>query len=194
MNTNNEFETKDTESLNINNTEETNKLEELMSNDKFKKLVINRLMPFPVALKQTDRYSDKQAPSYIGKCFCPFHENYDTPAAKISKTDRGDMLYCFSERKSYRPADLFTRYYKEQTGVSKDLTVDTIFRKIWAQIPIDKRQWFIEQYNQQYNENGTSTYTELVKQELDDIFNNEIALDFRKGNITNGVMLSQLFV
>lgn len=154
-------------------------------------------MPFPVALKQTERYGNSKGglqPDYIGKCFCPFHENYDTPAAKISKTENGDMLYCFSERKSYRPADLFTRYHKEQTGVDKDLTIDKVFRRIWSQIPIDKRQWFIEQYNQQYNENGTSTYQELVKQELDDLYNNEIAEQFRQEKISNGVMLSQLFV
>ena len=34
--------------------------------------------------------------SNSGLCFCPFHDNHNTPAAKIYKDDAGDSLYCFS--------------------------------------------------------------------------------------------------
>lgn len=40
-------------------------------------------------------------------CFCPFHENHNTPAAAIYDDDKGQTLYCFSERKLYSVVDVF---------------------------------------------------------------------------------------
>jgi len=40
-------------------------------------------------------------------CFCPFHENHNTPAAALYDDDKGQTLYCFSERKLYTVVDVF---------------------------------------------------------------------------------------
>jgi len=40
-------------------------------------------------------------------CFCPFHENHNTPSAAIYDDDKGQTLYCFSERKLYTVVDVF---------------------------------------------------------------------------------------
>lgn len=38
-------------------------------------------------------------------CFCPFHLNEDTPAAAIYNNDGKETLYCFSEKRLYKPSD-----------------------------------------------------------------------------------------
>ena len=38
--------------------------------------------------------------SQFGNVYCPFHDNTDTPAAKIYESSRGDSLYCFAEREA----------------------------------------------------------------------------------------------
>lgn len=40
-------------------------------------------------------------------CFCPFHENHNTPAAAIYDDEKGQSLYCFTERKLYTVVDVF---------------------------------------------------------------------------------------
>jgi len=39
-----------------------------------------------------------------GRCFCPFHVNVNTPAAKFF--DEGNDLRCFAESKTYKVFDL----------------------------------------------------------------------------------------
>lgn len=42
-----------------------------------------------------------------GKCFCPFHDNTDSPAAKVYE----DRLVCFGScQRSYRAYDLINRF------------------------------------------------------------------------------------
>ena len=43
-----------------------------------------------------------------GKCFCPFHENTDTPAAKYY--DDSNTIYCFSCGRVYGSYDLLMAY------------------------------------------------------------------------------------
>lgn len=40
-------------------------------------------------------------------CFCPFHDNENTPSAAIYEDDGKQSLYCFSERKLYTVVDVF---------------------------------------------------------------------------------------
>jgi hypothetical protein len=40
-------------------------------------------------------------------CFCPFHDNENTPAAAIYEDEGKQSLYCFSERKLYTVVDVF---------------------------------------------------------------------------------------
>lgn len=44
-----------------------------------------------------------------GKCFCPFHHNVNTPAAKVYTSEQsgdGGRLYCYTERRSYTVYDV----------------------------------------------------------------------------------------
>lgn len=41
-----------------------------------------------------------------GKCFCPFHHNVNTPAAK----KYGNVIHCFSCNRSYGTYDLLKKY------------------------------------------------------------------------------------
>lgn len=43
-----------------------------------------------------------------GKCFCPFHENTDTPAAKYY--EESNTIYCFSCQRIYSSYDLLLAY------------------------------------------------------------------------------------
>lgn len=68
--------------------------------------IIDATVPFPVILEQCGldhRYD------YSGKAYCPFHQNFNTPSAKLFKGEgvKGDTLMCFSERKVYHPSDCF---------------------------------------------------------------------------------------
>ena len=47
--------------------------------------------------------------SHWGNCYCPFHDNTNTCSAKIYESPEGDCLYCFAERRRYRPADVFLK-------------------------------------------------------------------------------------
>lgn len=53
-----------------------------------------------------------------GKCFCPFHHNVNTPAAKVheSRDGGGGKLYCHSERRMYSTYDVIKAlgYTEEQ--------------------------------------------------------------------------------
>ena len=42
-------------------------------------------------------------------CFCPFHDNQNTPSASIYDDEKGQTLYCFSEQKLYTVNDVFTK-------------------------------------------------------------------------------------
>lgn len=42
-------------------------------------------------------------------CYCPFHENNNTPSAAIYDDEKGQTLYCFSEQKLYTVNDVFTK-------------------------------------------------------------------------------------
>ena len=99
----------------------------------FMEYVVNRLLPFPVLMKQVNggRYS------YDRKCFCCFHNNFDTPAAKIYHNEDGDYMFCFSEQKQFRPSDVFTRKL-----INKRL--DQVFYKLWEQLPIERQQILME--------------------------------------------------
>lgn len=51
--------------------------------------------------------------AYDKPCFCPFHDNTNTPAAALYSGDNGDSLFCFAERKVYTPADVIEKLYKK---------------------------------------------------------------------------------
>jgi len=79
-------------------------LEKLLEDNKFVDYVINRFLPFKIIYKMLEvDYNDR------GNNFCIFHDNSNTPSARIYHNDNGDSLYCYSEGKSYKPSQAFRR-------------------------------------------------------------------------------------
>lgn len=102
----------------------------------FKEFVINCLVPFPVMLTQ----AGLEGYNYNGKCFCPFHVNTETPAAKLYRDgERGDTLFCFSEQKVYHPVDVLKKGLLNKQ-------VSTIFQRLWDRCDDKKREELIELY------------------------------------------------
>lgn len=110
---------------------------EVTNNERFQAHVINHVIPFPKMLEQAgfDDYS------YDGKCYCPFHDNFDTPAAKIYHDSTGDTLWCFSEQKRYYPADVLKK------GMIKQKSVASIFNRLWGKLSESDRQELINTYD-----------------------------------------------
>lgn len=53
-------------------------------------------------------YVGADFPSESSTCFCPFHDNTKTKAAKFFKEDHNEHIYCFAEGKLYKPHHLLT--------------------------------------------------------------------------------------
>lgn len=73
-------------------------------------------------------------------CFCPFHENHNTPAASIYDDDKGQTLYCFSERKLYSVVDVF-----------KDLMHYDIYdlgNRLWVSMSEQEQQIWLSKHGQ----------------------------------------------
>lgn len=79
-------------------------LEKLLEDNKFVDYVINRFLPFEIIYKMLDMNYNH------GKnVMCCFHDNSNTPSARIYHNDNGDSLYCYSEGKSYKPSQAFRK-------------------------------------------------------------------------------------
>lgn len=89
----------------------------------FAKFVVNYKIPFPVMLEQ----AGLEGYRYNGKVYCPFHDNFDTPSAKLYQDDIGDCIYCFSERILYRPADVISKKLLNKSVIK-------IANKVWEQL------------------------------------------------------------
>jgi hypothetical protein len=77
-------------------------INKLLEDSKFVDYVINKFLPFSIVYKMLDEdYKDR------GNNFCIFHDNTDTPAARVYHNEDGDALYCYSENKRYRPSHAF---------------------------------------------------------------------------------------
>ena len=143
----------------MNKDEEERPSEENGFSKKFMYFCINKIVPFKVILEKAgfENYN------YQGNVFCPFHDNTDTPAAKMFDDEDGDRLYCFTERRMYRPADVI-----KQGLMKKRLA--KIFYNIWKQLSgqqkdylkdeYGKPQEFLTSYNHLYNSSTASKQIE----------------------------------
>lgn len=78
-------------------------------------------------------------------CYCPFHDNTNTPSAAIYDDDNHQTLYCFMEQKLYTAFDVMKTLLKQD--------VYAIASYIWEQMPeVEKQSWL--------SENG---YTDFAK-------------------------------
>lgn len=149
---------------------------EMLRDQRFQRFVVDFIIPFPEMLKR----AGYEGYSYDGKCFCPFHDNFNTPAAKIFKDKRGDTLFCFTEQRTYRPSDVILR------GLFPNGNLYKIFNGIWKQLDESRRSSIVDVYGspvdyipQKWKDNkdkidlfksgdiSFSTYLEIVRKCLD---------------------------
>ena len=128
----------------------------------FKYYVIDRVISFPLILEKAG-YEDYD---YMGNVYCPFHDNTDTPAAKMYQDDEGDKLYCYGEcRKLYTPSDVIKK------GLLK-VRVNKIFYKIWKKLSPNIQEKLKEAYGKPKKFLSDDFEEVIVKME-----------DFKKGKI-----------
>lgn len=86
--------------------------------------IIDSVIPFSTIAQ----YAGVNLPNREGSCFCPFHPNEDTPAAKLFKDPDGDRIYCFAEQRMYHPSDIIKRGLLKRDPI-------TIASRVWVKIP-----------------------------------------------------------
>lgn len=114
-------------------------------------------------------------------CFCPFHENYHTPAASIYEDEKSQTLYCFTERKLYNVVDVFKNLmhydvYQLGEGLWKSMSKEE--QHVWL---VDHDDSFIEAFNKK--EEAKSSKNLLLNIEL--FKNKKISLDCLLENYIN---------
>lgn len=100
-----------------------NELSQLVEDTKFVRYVIDR------CTKVHQYYEMLEEPwSYDHNVYCVFHDNHDTPSARLyQNADGTTTMWCFSEQKMYRPSDFIV---KELVN----FRLESIFYKIWKQL------------------------------------------------------------
>lgn len=79
-------------------------IEKLLEDSKFVDYVINRFLPFKIIYRMIGiDYKDR------GNNYCIFHDNSNTPSARVYHNDTGDSLYCYSENRAYKPSHAFRK-------------------------------------------------------------------------------------
>lgn len=122
---------------------------------KLEELVINRYCTFEYLLS----YIGQSFPDRPVKCFCPFHENHDTPAAKLYQNEEGESIFCFTENRSYRPHDLL------KSGIVP-FTSNHVFSAIWQQLGEEEKSQFEDYVPQSLTQDYSSVFKEYRKGEL----------------------------
>lgn len=87
-------------------------------------------------------------------CFCPFHDNHNTPAASIYNDEKGQTLYCFTERRLYTVVDVFKElmhYDVYELGLG-----------LWQTMSPEEQHLWLED-NQQYDLSGAFDKVETVQ-------------------------------
>lgn len=96
-------------------------------NDKlFKRYVINYFGNLPEILKKMDIDVRMN-----GLFFCPMHDNFNTPAAKLFKDPNGWCFYCFSENRIFGTYDIYKDIF--------NYDMDKVFDQLWNSLSEAKR-------------------------------------------------------
>lgn len=82
-------------------------------------------------------YAGIEFPKESSTCFCPFHDNTRTKAAKFYKEDHNEHIFCFAEGKQYKPHHLLT------LGIVP-FSISHVFSSIWQQLSDDEKNIFSE--------------------------------------------------
>jgi len=82
-------------------------------------------------------YIGVEFPKNTSTCYCPFHDNTHTKAAKFYKEEHNEHVFCFAEGKQYKPHHLLT---KEIVPFS----INHVFSAIWSQLSEEEKGIFSE--------------------------------------------------
>lgn len=105
---------------------------------------------------------DGNAPRQNGLVFCPFHDNFRTPSAKLFKDDDAEKLWCFSENKMYSLAD----YYTKLQGYK----LEDVFNYVWGKITDDEKEQYTNlfgDYSYEVKVDDIEKYTRFKNGEID---------------------------
>ena len=145
-------------------------------NQETKNRVIDIYCPFSYLLKYSDYQNYKNLDGFAGTIFCPFHENFDTPSARLypkSENQECEHIYCFSENKLYKPHDCCKDYSKL---IKYD--TNTVFSIIWEHLSDKEKEYFNE--NNEINKVEFSEHKHIFK-------------EYRCGNICLFDLVESLF-
>ena len=79
-------------------------------------------------------------PSTSHTCYCPFHDNSRSPAAKFYKEEHNEHIYCFAEGKQYKPHHLLTNEIVP-------FSTSHVFSAIWTNLSEEERNIFSNDFN-----------------------------------------------
>ncbi len=132
--------------------------------DRFMCSVIDREMSIIDVLSRLG-VINRQGYSVNRSCFCCFHDNHDTPAAKLYSDECGITMYCFSEQKSYRSSDAFKQF--------SSIPIHVVFNKVWQSLSQEEKNYYMDRMNADSNK-----LTDEWRQTISKL------ADFRKRRIT----------
>lgn len=97
------------------------------------------------------KYAGIDFPDRTASCFCPFHDNTQTKAAKLFCEEHNEHLFCFAENRVYRPHHLLTHHIVP-------FTINHVFSSIWEKLSDEEKSIFSD-YTREYNlEKDFSSY------------------------------------
>lgn len=109
--------------------------------------VIDYFCTFEYLLK----YAGINFPDRTMSCFCPFHDNTATKAAKLFCEEHNEHIFCFAENRQYRPHHLLTNNIVP-------FTVQHVFSAIWSKLSDSEKSIFSD-YTRNYTlEKDFSSY------------------------------------
>lgn len=82
-------------------------------------------------------YVGTEFPHESSACFCPFHDNTNTKAAKFYKEEHNEHIFCFAEGIQYKPHHLLTK------GIVP-FSTSHVFSAIWNNLSDDEKNIFSE--------------------------------------------------
>lgn len=107
--------------------------------DKFKRYIFNRYIPIPVV----SQVVGLGQLGYNRNVYCPFHDNTDTPAAHVYHDEEGDVLFCYSERRRYKPFDFLRQLYPNYQE-----KFESMFQRIWMQLSDKQKEEAIQLFGE----------------------------------------------
>lgn len=102
-------------------------------NTKLELSVIDHFCTFEYLLS----YIGRDWPSVSHSCYCPFHDNSQSPAAKFYKEEHNEHIFCFAEGIQYKPHHLLTK------GIVP-FSTSHVFSAIWNNLSDDEKNIFSE--------------------------------------------------